>query len=114
MDAHPQFNHWPDGTLMRPRILSSDSTFGYEKTQRVTLHNDGVAGTLPSHPGMPVFDDTAQWWFNADQHGATGSHPGRYQPGWYSVDVPKTGTTIKVDKPGSRNGVVDIVVTRAD
>ena len=69
---------------------------------------------MPSRPGVPVFDDTAQWWFNADEHGATGSHPGRYQPGWYSVDVPKTGTTIEVDKPGSRNGVVDIVVTRAD
>ena len=29
-------------------------------------------------------------------HGATGSHVGRYQPGWYSVDVPNTGTTIRV------------------
>jgi len=114
VDAHPQFSHWQDGTLMRPRILTYDSTFGYEKTQAITLHNNGVPATVPSRPGVPVFDDTAQWWFNADEHGATGSHPGRYQPGWYSVDVPKTGTTIEVDKPGSRNGVVDIVVTRAD
>ena len=38
MDAHPQFSHWPDGTLMRNRILSYDSTFGHEKTQAITLH----------------------------------------------------------------------------
>ncbi len=48
VDAHPQFTHWPDGTLMRNRILSADSTFGYEKTQAVTLHNGGVAG----HPAV--------------------------------------------------------------
>ena len=112
VDAHPQFSHWPDGTLMRPRILSADSTFGYKKTDRVTLHKEGVAGVLPSYPGQPVFDDTAQWWFNSDEHGATGAHPGRYQPGWYSVDVPKTGTTIRVAKPGSRNGTLDMVVSR--
>jgi immune inhibitor A len=112
VDAHPQFSHWPDGTLMRPRILSADSTFGYKKTDRVTLHKEGVPGVLPSYPGQPVFDDTAQWWFNSDEHGATGAHPGRYQPGWYSVDVPKTGTTIRVAKPGSRNGTLDMVVSR--
>ena len=54
---------------------------------------------------MPVFDDTRTWWFDSDAHGATGEHPGRYQPGWYSVDVPKTGTTVRVvsDKHGLMN-----------
>ena len=112
VDAHPQFSHWPDGTLMRPRILSADSTFGYKRTDRAVLHKEGVPGVLPSYPGQPVFDDTKQWWFNADEHGATGSHPGRYQPGWYSVDVPKTGTIIRVARPGSRNGTLDMVVRR--
>ena len=32
VDAHPQFSHWPDGTLMRNRILSYDSTFGLAPT----------------------------------------------------------------------------------
>ena len=59
-----------------------------------------------------MFDDTANWWFNADQHAATGAHDGRYQPGWYGVEVPKTGTTIKVAKPGKRNGTMDIVISR--
>ena len=50
VDAHPQFSHWPDGTLMRNRILSYDSTFGLERTDAITLHNNGVAGTIASKP----------------------------------------------------------------
>ena len=46
---------------------------------------------------MRTFDDTLDWWYAGDEHGA-GSHPGRYQQGWSSVDVPKTGTTIKVKR----------------
>ncbi len=104
VDAHPTLPHWNDGTLMRPRAASYDSTFGLERTDPITLHTqvakDGRAvdlvGRIPSQKAVPVFDDTATWWFGADAHGATGEHPGRYQPGWYSVDVPRTGTTIRV------------------
>ena len=98
VDAHPQFTHWSNGTLMRNRILSYDSTFGLESTDAITLHNpaDGTTGTIASKPAVPVFDDTKTWWVNADEHAATGAHAGRYQPGWYGVDVPKTGTTIRV------------------
>jgi immune inhibitor A len=102
VDAHPQFSHWPDGTLMRNRILSYDSTFGVERTDAVTLHNNSVAATIASKPAVPTFDDTKTWWFNSDEHAATGAHVGRYQPGWYGVDVPKTGTTITVN--GKSNG----------
>ena len=102
VDAHPDFSHWPDGTLMRPRILSGDSTFGVERTDAVTLHNNSVAGTIASKPAVSKFDDTKTWWYNADQHAATGAHVGRYQPGWYGVDVPKTGTTVTVN--GKSNG----------
>ena len=38
VDAHPQFSHWPDGTLMRNRILSYDSTFGLAPTAALALH----------------------------------------------------------------------------
>ena len=34
VDAHPQFSHWPNGTLMRNRILSYDSTFGLSRPRR--------------------------------------------------------------------------------
>ena len=102
VDAHPDFSHWADGTLMRNRILSYDSTFGVERTDAITLHNNGVAATIASKPAVPTFDDTKTWWSNCDQHACTGSHAGRYQPGWYGVDVPKTGTTITVN--GKTNG----------
>ncbi len=110
VDAHPQFSHWPDGTLMRPRILSGDSTFGLTKTDAVTLHNSGMTATLPSYPAVSTFDDTLTWWFNSDEHAATGSHAGRYQPGWYSVDVPKTGTKIQVVSQSKQGGQLNLQI----
>ncbi|WP_208542905.1 immune inhibitor A domain-containing protein [Nocardioides euryhalodurans] len=104
VDARPGFTHWSNGELLRNRILSFDSTFGLEKTDRITLKRefrrkgnvkvDSV--TIKSQKAVPVFDDSRRYWRNRDRHGATGSHPGRYQPGWYSVKVPNTGTTMKV------------------
>ncbi len=109
VDAHPQFSHWKDGTLMRNRILSYDSTFSQQATKRITLHKDGVPATIASKPAVRTFDDTKTWWYDEDEHGATGSHPGRYQPGWYSVDVPKTGTTITVFQT-AKNGNLKVKV----
>ena len=97
VDAHPTFHHWPNGDLMRQRILSYDSTFGTERTDAITLHNNSVAATIPSQRAVPTFDDTKTWWFDCDTHACTGDHQGRYQPGWTGVDVPKTGTTISVN-----------------
>jgi immune inhibitor A len=102
VDAHPDLSHWPNGTLVRNRAMSADSTFGLEATDAITLHDNGVALTIPSKPAVRVFDDTRSWWSNCDAHGCTGAHPGRYQPGWYGVDVPKTGTTVTVN--GLANG----------
>ncbi|MBB2985588.1 immune inhibitor A domain-containing protein [Terracoccus luteus] len=110
VDAHPAFSHWPDGTLMRNRILSYDSTFGMEPTQAITLHNNGMTGRIASKRAIPEFDDTKTWWYDSDQHGATGSHPGRYQPGWYSVDPPKTGTTIRVVSSAGKGAVLTVRV----
>ncbi|MFN8194659.1 MAG: immune inhibitor A [Nocardioidaceae bacterium] len=97
IDASPQFRHWKDGNLMRPRIASYDSTFVWDRqADGIRLHLNGVADGIPPHRTSRVFDDTRSYWFDADQHASTGSHVGRYQPGWYSVDVPKTGTTISI------------------
>jgi immune inhibitor A len=109
VDAHPQFSHWPDDTLMRNRILSYDSTFGTDRTKALTLHlgrfdAEGefvgtMTGRVPARAAVRTFDDTDTWWFASDEHSdATNNHPGRYQPGWYSVDVPKTGTVIHVNQ----------------
>ncbi len=110
VDAHPEFSHWPDGTLMRNRILSYDSTFGLEPTDAITLHNSGMEGTIASQPAVPVFDDTKTWWVNEDEHAATGSHAGRYEPGWYGVDVPKTGTTIRVVSTSKQGNAMNVLV----
>ncbi len=57
-----------------------------------------MTGRVPARAAVRTFDDTATWWFASDKHSdATNNHPGRYQPGWYSVDVPKTGTVIHVN-----------------
>ncbi|WP_220454083.1 immune inhibitor A domain-containing protein [Nocardioides immobilis] len=108
VDAHPQLSHWPDGTLMRPRILSADSTFGLEATDPIVLHLNGVTGKVAKKSAVPLFDDTLPWWVATDGHQVDGKHPGRYQPGWYGVDVPDTGTTIRV--VSVRNGVMTVKV----
>ena len=60
---------------------------------------------------MPTFDDTPDWWYDPTSTASTGAHPGRYQPGWYSVNVPKTGTTMRVaDDTG--DGVLIVKVRR--
>ncbi len=97
---------------MRPRILSFDSTFGLEATDAITINKNSQPITIASQPAVPVFDDTKTWWFNADQHAATGAHVGRYQPGWYGVNVPKTGTTIRVvnDSTGAQGMYMQLEV----
>ena len=97
VDAHPVFSHAPDGTLLRPRTLTYDSAFSRKPTTRQVIHYQDNRVVLKSHKAAPLFDDTLDWWYNRDEHTVT-THPGRYQPGWYGVDVPKTGTTIRVVK----------------
>jgi immune inhibitor A len=109
VDAHPNFAHYPDGTLARPRIQSYDSTFGLEPTARLRLHYLGVPFQVRSRPAQPIFNDLLDWWYAGDEHGTP--HPGRYQPGWVGVDVPKTGTTIRVVKI-NHNGVMTVRVGR--
>jgi len=117
IDAHPELTHWSDGTLMRPRFLSYDSTFGQEATDAISLQeeyrvNGGDVqtrtGTIASKPAVPVFDDRLTWWYASDEHGGA-THPGRYKPGWYSVNPPKTGTTMRVED-FQGNGTVKVRV----
>jgi immune inhibitor A len=96
VDAHPTFAHHPDGHLVRPRIMSFDSTFGLEATDEIVINKNTQPITIASQPAAPVFDDSKTYWFNSDEHAATGAHVGRYQPGWFGVNVPKTGTKIRV------------------
>ncbi len=112
VDAHPDFYHSYDGHLLRPRILSFDSTFGLEATDAITVHKNSQPTTIPARPAVPVFNDLNTYWYDCDTDACTGAHVGRYQPGWYGVDVPKTGTTIRV-KSVSTPGFMQVQVAPA-
>jgi len=113
VDAHPGLLYEPtddeganrtDGESWRPRIQSSDSTFGRQATDRITLHDPdtGVAGTYGGLPGVPVFDDTKDWFV------APGEQPDAN--GWSGVDVPRTGTKITVVGTSARDTFMQVRV----
>ncbi len=107
VDAHPTFTHTPDGEIARPRTLTYDSAFGLEATSGLRLHAFSEPFRVPSERGYAKFNDLKDYWYSGDEHGEP--HPGHYQPGWYSVDVPNTGTTIKVVDVNA-NGVMTVRV----
>jgi immune inhibitor A len=94
VDAHPTIETWADGSVMRPRLQSYDSTFGLWATDSITLHNNGVPKTIASKPANPVFDDTASYWTNG--HAGDAPDDGRYQSEWSSVQLPGYGVTLRV------------------
>ncbi|MFD2793926.1 immune inhibitor A domain-containing protein [Promicromonospora vindobonensis] len=103
VDARPTPMKWSDGTIARNRIQSFDSTFGLEKTDRISLHRE-VSETETTtlfqqkQRSVRIFDD---------------SDPGRYydkaNPG-HSVEVGGTGTTIEVLSQDTRRGNMTIQV----
>jgi immune inhibitor A len=108
VDANPTPLHWANGDVMRPRLQSFDATFTTQKTDAITVHNGGVAVTVPSRPGVSTFDDSQSYWVAGDPGDAPGNT--RYQAEWNSVKVPKTGTSIRVTSvtPG---GFMQVQVT---
>ncbi len=109
VDAHPSFTHAPDGSILRPRTLSYDSTFSTSPREAQVIHYLGRRVTLPAKKAVAVFNDKLDWWFPRDEH-TVSTHPGHYQPGWYSVDVPKTGTTIRVVDVNRKSKVMTVRV----
>ncbi|MCW2636025.1 MAG: ina [Blastococcus sp.] len=79
-----------DGESWRPRVQSYDSTFGRQKTDRITLHDPdtGVAKTYGGLAAVPTFDDRKDWYVEEGEQ--------RDANGWTGVNVPKTGTKITV------------------
>ncbi|MFE5550003.1 immune inhibitor A domain-containing protein [Streptomyces sp. NPDC056534] len=64
VDAHPTPLKWSDGTLMRNRIQSYDSTFGTARTDALTLHRADVPALVNSQAGNWVFDDRkGTYWY---------------------------------------------------
>jgi immune inhibitor A len=104
IDSHPAMTYWSDGTLLRPRLLSYDSTFGLEPTDAITVHTNGMEATIASQPAVPVFDDSKAYWVD-------GTAPGRYQPRWNSVKVPNTGTQIRVKSVSAQGNFMQVEVS---
>jgi immune inhibitor A len=108
VDANPGPLHWANGSVMRPRLQSFDATFTTQATDAITVHNAGVAVTVPSRPGVSTFDDSQSYWVSGDPGDAPNN--ARYQAEWNSVKVPNTGTTMRVTSvtPG---GFMQVQVT---
>ncbi|MEU3404898.1 immune inhibitor A domain-containing protein [Streptomyces sp. NPDC006670] len=83
IDARPEALRFPDGTLANARAQTFDATFSTRPSDRLTLHKTGSALTVPSRPGVAVFDDHRGSYWNADLP----------QVG---VKVPDTGTRLQV------------------
>ena len=105
VDAHPDLLLRPDGQVWRPRVQSYDSTFGLQRTDRITLHVNGVAKRYGGLRANPLFDDTVSYWRAPDA--SIGNN------GWSSVPLPKTGTTIRVNSV-SRDGDFMRVTVQAE
>lgn len=58
VDARPAPVKFHDGTLLGNRRQPFDATFGKQRTDKVTFHNDGSPAKVPARRGIPVFDDT--------------------------------------------------------
>jgi len=108
IDAHPAMLHWANGSVMRPRLQSFDSTFSLAPTDAITLHVGGVAANVPSQPGVSVFDDMSSYYVSSDPGDAPNN--GRYQSEWSSVNHPHTGTSIRI-KSLTPGGFMQIEVT---
>jgi immune inhibitor A len=108
VDAHQSNEHWANGQYMRQRIQSYDSTFGVERTDRITLHLNSEPTTIRSKPAVRLFDDMRSYWTGDDGH--TAAQHGRFQPQWTSVKVAATGTRIKVLKQTHGGRVMDVEV----
>ncbi len=109
VDVNTGFVHTPDGALLRPGFSSYDAALSDRPSKKQTIFWQGQKITLPAQKAVRVFDDTRRrYWTDSDRHGA-GEHVGHYQPGWYSVQVPRTKTTIRVIKR-NKNGVMWIKV----
>jgi immune inhibitor A len=110
IDSHPEILHWSDdGSVMRPRMQAFDATFSKQSTDAITVHNPvtGAETSVPSRPGVSVFDDLQDWWVSSDPGDAPNN--GRYQSEWNSVNVPKTGTQIRIQSE-TKGGFTQIQV----
>lgn len=100
IDSHPTQLKWKNGTLMRNRIQAYDSPFSTFRTDGMTLHNADVAVKIPSRPGVSVFNDRTNTYYDASNPSA-------------GVKITDTNTKIKIVKEAKDGSTIEIEVGRA-
>ena len=110
VDAHPTFTPRPGRLAPAPADAVLRLDVLHDRRARSRRSTTWASRSrCPAKRAVPLFDDTLDWWFSRDEH-TVGTHPGHYQPGWYSVDVPKTGTTIRVVDVNKKTHVMTVRV----
>ncbi len=96
VDAHPEVMYDAFGNVWRGRTQTYDATFGLEATDAITLHKFGEPSYHPSLPAVKTFDDNNDYWNAANPNG--------------SVQVPHTGTQIRVKSVSARESFMQVEV----
>lgn len=96
IDAHPELMYRSDSGIWRNRVQTYDSTFGLNPTDAITLHWFGESSYHDSQPAVPVFDDNNEYWNPLNPMG--------------SVQVPRTGTQIRVKSISALNSFMQVKV----
>jgi len=104
VDAHPELLLRPDGQVWRPRVQSYDATFGLDQTDKICLHANSVEQCYGGLSGNPFFDDSKSYWVSPN--------PSIGNFGWSSVQVPNTGTTIRVVSTSAHDGFMQVLVNK--
>jgi immune inhibitor A len=103
VDAHPDLMVRTDnGKVWRPRFQSYDSTFSVQSTDVVCLHVNSVEQCYGGLAANPLFDDTQNYWVAPD--------PAIGHFGWSGVQVPKTGTKIRVLNTSAQGNFLEVIV----
>lgn len=97
VDSHPAALKWTDGTLLRNRFQAYDSAFTLGATDAITMHKADVPVTIASQPGVPVFNDHTNTYYDP-------SNPAG------GVKITDTNTRIEVAKEASDGSTVTVKV----
>ena len=98
IDAHPTAMIRADGGIWRSRMQTYDSTFTLDPTDAITLNWLSQPSHHPSQPGVPLFDDSIQYW-----------NPLTPAAG---VMNPNTGTTLRIQSITAQT--IRVIVNEAD
>ncbi|MER7001264.1 immune inhibitor A domain-containing protein [Streptomyces sp. NPDC000410] len=95
VDANAKTMKWADGSVLRNRIQSYDSTFSTFRSDAFTLHKANVPVRIGAHKGNPVFDDRkGVYWY--EDNPTAGVKVADTNTRIAIVNEPKNGRTITV------------------